>query len=143
MSDFTRWAVPAIVSGRYPLRAALPSAADYPDTLFTLLGRTHRLVVSEPVTDLCPTALCPRDTDTAILGRLAAIARDLRVVYLHLILTEDLTAGLPDPRATWAGFSARADGPVDQAAWPADNPQAVERQWQQRMEPRASRPSTR
>ena len=134
MSDFTRWAVPSIVSGKYPLRAALPSAADYPDTLFTLLGRTHRLVVSEPVTDLCPTSLCPRDSDAAILGRLAAIARDLRVVYLHVILTEDLTAGLPDPRTTWAGFSARADGPVDQAAWPADNPQAVERQWQRRMD---------
>ena len=134
VSDFTRWALPPIVSGKYPSRAALPSAADYPDTLFTVLGRTHRLVVSEPVTDLCPTSLCPRDSDTAILGRLAAIARDLRVVYLHVILTEDLTAGLPDPRTTWAGFSARADTPVDQAAWPADNPQAVERQWQRRMD---------
>ena len=134
VSDFTRWALPAIVSGKYPRHAALPSSADYPDTLFTLLGRTHRLVVSEPVTDLCPTSLCPRDSDTAILGRLAAIARDLRVVYLHVILTEDLRAGLPDPRATWAGFSARADSPVDQAAWPAGNPQAVERQWQQRMD---------
>lgn len=134
VSDFTRWALPPIVSGTYPSLAALPSASDYRHTLFTLLGRTHRLVVSEPVTELCPTALCPRVTDSAILGRLAAIARDLRVIYLHLVLTEDLTAGLPDTLATWAGFGDRADSPADQAAWPRDNPQAVERQWQRRMD---------
>ena len=80
VSDFTRWAVPSIVSGKYPRRSTLPSAVDHPDTLFTLLGRTHRLEVSEPLTELCPPELCPRDTETTLGRRLAAIGRDLCVV---------------------------------------------------------------
>ncbi len=116
VSDFTRWAVPAIASGKYPRHSELPSAVDHPHTLFTLLGRTHRLEVSEPLTDLCPPTLCPRDMETSLGRRLAAISRDLQVIYLHRILTGDLTARLPDPTTTWAGFggggdaSALADG---------------------------------
>ena len=104
--DFTRWAVPSIVSGKYPRDRALPSAIDHPDTLFTLLGATHRLEVSEAVTSLCPERLCPPGGDVSFTGRLAAMARDLRVVFLRLVLTDDLTAGLPDPTETWAGFGA-------------------------------------
>ena len=37
------------------------------------------------------------------------MGRDLGVIYLHMILTADLTAGLPDPRQTWAGFSGSGD----------------------------------
>ena len=84
MHDFTRWAVPSILTGRYPKPSALPSAIDHPDTLFTLLSRTHRMEVSEPVTDLCPPALCPRGERASIGTRLLAIARDLRVIYLRI-----------------------------------------------------------
>jgi len=104
VDDFTRFAVPAIVTGKYPRTVALPSAVDHPNTLFTLLGRTHRLEVSEAVTGLCPQKLCPTGTETSHASRLASMARDLRVVFLHLVLTEDLTRDLPDPTETWAGF---------------------------------------
>ena len=114
VNDFTRWAVPSIVSGKYPRHDALPSAIDHPDTLFTLLSSTHRLEVSEALTDLCPLSLCPRDAETSAGQRLAAIGRDLRVVFLRLILTDDLTDDLPDPTQTWARFGddnrADADG---------------------------------
>lgn len=112
VNDFTRWAVPSIVSGRYPRREALPAAVDHPDTVFTLLHRTHRLEVAESVTSLCPRALCPTGPERSLGNRLAAIASDLRVVFLHTILTDDLAAGLPDPTSTWAGFEgAPADAP--------------------------------
>ena len=70
--------------------------------------------MSEALTDLCPLSLCPRDAETSAGQRLAAIGRDLRVVFLRLILTEDLTDDLPDPTQTWARFGddnrADADG---------------------------------
>lgn len=125
VNDMTRWALPAIVSGQYPRRAALPSAVDHPNTLFTLLGRTHRLDVAEALTSLCPRRLCPPDTETSLAGRLAAMARDLRVVFLHLVLTEDLTEGLPDPTATWARL---AEGNEPSAR---ESTQGVRERWRQ------------
>jgi hypothetical protein len=110
VSDFTRWAVPSIVSGKYPRRGALPNAADHPDTLFTLLGRTHRLEVTEAVTRLCPETLCAERDAEPVGARLTAIGRDLYVVFLLRLLTDDLTASLPDVTETWAGFDGSPDG---------------------------------
>ncbi len=124
VSDFTRWAVPSIVSGKYPRRSALPSAVDHPDTLFTLLGRTHRLEVSEPLTELCPPELCPRDAETSLGRRLAAIGRDLRVVYLHTILTERPDGGPAGPdRGRGRGFGGGDDSRRrTSAVWADDDP---------------------
>ena len=58
-ADGTRWATPAVLAGVRPDRRRIPAWTDYPTSLFTLLGRTHRLVVEEPVTRLCPPSLCP------------------------------------------------------------------------------------
>jgi arylsulfatase A-like enzyme len=144
VDDFTRWAVPAIVSGKYPRHDAVPSAADHPDTLFTLLNPTHRLEVSETVTGLCPVKLCPRIVETSMPERLAAMESDLQVVYLHLILTPDLTTRLPDPTQTWAGFesgskpvAAAEDGEGAQAADVADAKAvaaAAQRRWREGIE---------
>jgi hypothetical protein len=122
VNDFTRWAVPSIVSGKYPRHAALPSAVDHPDTLFTLLSRTHRLEVTEALTDLCPPSLCPRDEETSLRQRLTAIVQDLRVIFLRATLTADVTADLPDPTQTWARFGESDDAEAD------DEPRAAARQ---------------
>jgi hypothetical protein len=107
VNDFTPWAVPSILTGQYPRHSAVPTAADHPDSLFTVLSRTHRLEVRESLTRLCPEALCASSAGEGSLGqRLRAIAIDLRVVFLHAILTDDLTADLPEPTETWAGFGA-------------------------------------
>ena len=135
VDDFTRWAVPSIVSGKYPRQAALPSAVDHPDTLFTLLSRTHRLEVSEAVTNLCPQKLCPPNVETSVLDRLAAMGRDLRVVFLHLVLTDDLTADLPDPTETWAGFGggdAGADRAGHRGVVASRRSRATARRWRMR-----------
>ena len=105
VDDYTKYALPAMLSGRYPSRVALPSAIDYADTLFTLLAPTHRLEVSEAVTALCPPTLCAAPDPPSLRARIAAMSGDLRVVFLHLVLTSDLTQSLPDPTTTWAGFA--------------------------------------
>jgi hypothetical protein len=137
---YTHWALPAIASGTYPRRPALPSATDYPNTLFTLLGRSHRLEVAEPVTQLCPKQLCSGGEDTSLHHRLRSMGEDLRVVFLRLVLPPDLAAGLPDPTVTWAGFGKRyADSAAnngdeesrESVAEEADVTEEAAKRWQQ------------
>ena len=106
VSDDTRWAVPAILSGKYPQAALQPTRADYPETLFTLLERSHRLEVVEAVTNLCQSVVChgPRES---LGSRLSAMADDLRILYLHLLLTNDLRKHLPALTTDWARWGVK------------------------------------
>ena len=55
----TEEALPTILSGNVaPLDEKVPTAAEYPETLFTLLGGSYRVSASESVTELCPTTVC-------------------------------------------------------------------------------------
>lgn len=60
VSDRTRSAVPATLTGRMPPATEVaPTAQNYPRNLFTLLGDAYRLDVWERL-QLCPSQLCPR-----------------------------------------------------------------------------------
>lgn len=107
VSDYTRWAVPSIMSGKYPSADLVPTSEDHPDTLFTLLARTHRIEGREGITHLCPANLCGAVRDPAA-ERAASMIDDLRIMFLHVIATPDLRASLPDLAAGWAGF-----GPIE------------------------------
>lgn len=58
-SAWTVLAVPSLLSGTYPTYELGPMAADYPNSVFTLLGGSHDLNVWESVTRLCSDSLCP------------------------------------------------------------------------------------
>ncbi len=105
VSDFTRWALPAILTGRYPISRSEPTSKDHPDTLFSLLGRSHRLKVFEAVTDICPAMLCVPQNGRRF-DRQRAIAADGLVVAAHIFLPPDAREGLPDLTQNWAGFGA-------------------------------------
>jgi hypothetical protein len=77
VSMYTRDAVPAILTGRYPDPENRPNdgPSTDPENLFTLLGGTYDLHVGEQITRLCPEELCPRPR-AAGLGRLARDAVD-------------------------------------------------------------------
>jgi hypothetical protein len=107
VSDYTRWAIPPIVSGRYPEPDLLPHTDHYPATLFTLLSQTHRLVVVETITRLCPRVIC-RPVFDPLADRWAVVASDLGIVYLHILLPEDLRSRLPPLTSSWARFAAEA-----------------------------------
>jgi hypothetical protein len=81
----------------------LPTAADHPRSIFTLLGRSHRLHVEEPITDVCPDALCGGHRPGR-LDRLRLLQHDLRIVEAHLLLPEGLRGGLPAIDRGWEGF---------------------------------------
>ena len=106
VAEYTGFALPAILTGNYPQRSRLPVAADYPENLFTLLGGRYRLQVQEPLTELCPAALCP-PARAGPAARLAGILSDLAVVYLAVVLPDDLAATLPPVTQGWRDFAAR------------------------------------
>jgi hypothetical protein len=58
VSGFTPWAMPAMLTGRYPSKIKAPIYYEYPDNLFTLFSRRYHLRVHETVTQLCPPTMC-------------------------------------------------------------------------------------
>jgi hypothetical protein len=80
--DTTYWAVPAILTGRIPSRKQLPVLADYPQNLFTLLGRSYDVHAFQAFTRLCPVSVCPNATlplDTRLRRVLAAVRETSRL----------------------------------------------------------------
>jgi hypothetical protein len=113
VADGTRWATPIVISGQLPKKDALPTFQDYPQNLFTALGRGYSMHVTEPVTRLCPKSLCastgpreveagdvagtasPQDQDQGFFERMGSMFSDLGIVSLHVVLPDDLRAHLP------------------------------------------------
>ena len=108
VSADTIWAVPAILTGEYPDLDRLPSYVDHPRNLFTLLGGSYRLELFEHLTDLCPVELCPRAA-APLSERLRGLASDLWVVFLHILLPDELTTSLPGISQAWGDFQAGDD----------------------------------
>ena len=102
----TAQALPAILTGRFPEASRLPVTAHYPENLFTWLGSSFRLNVSEPMTNLCPRSLCVAEGEPDPFAfRPWRFASDLVVVYLHVILPEEYaTRMLPPLDASWRDF---------------------------------------
>jgi hypothetical protein len=83
-ANLTNFAVPALLTGNEPEDGARADASSHPENLFTLLGGTYELDVTERITRLCPPSLCETDQaeaagggETAGLGDLLAEALDL------------------------------------------------------------------
>ena len=105
VAEHTVYALPAVLTGMRPSRGRLPVAAEHPANLFTLLGGRYRMHVEEPLTELCPEALCP-PARPALAAWLAGVMSDLAVVYLTVVLPDDLTVSLPPVDQTWNDFAA-------------------------------------
>lgn len=105
VADLTGWALPATVSGEFPQPSKLPVVADHPRNLFTLLGDSHAMEVIEPITQLCPVALCERVRDPRWVRQLAMLS-DLSVVYPRIFLPPDLANDLPPLTNNWRDFAA-------------------------------------
>ena len=108
VSPSTVHSVPAILSGVYPNNEWLPTTADYPNNLFTLLQGTYQMRAFESSTALCPEPVCLDDGQRGTaLRRFSSLLRDVAIVYLHIILPEDLTNSLPVVTQTWKNFGEK------------------------------------
>ena len=122
VSDYTQMAVPTILSGRAASRDQLPVAAEHPNSLFTLLGGSYRLNVSEVPTDLCSEAVCPQQRRPTFSSRFRAMVSQTltRVPALPAsvsrrladLIDEDLPP--PPPDRVDPDVSVRIHNPVTQ-----------------------------
>jgi hypothetical protein len=103
--DSTTHAVPAILDGRRPRKGRLPTYAHHPQNLFTLLGDSHRMNVSEEATHLCPQRLCPDRVGAGLGRRMSSLLSDTAVVYAHVVLPTGLEDDVPAINRGWGGFA--------------------------------------
>jgi hypothetical protein len=107
VADNTHIAIPAMLTGKYPKKFCMPTAACHPNNIFVLLGNSYELKVLEPMTQLCPKKLSETRAEN-ILKRMDSLFMDLFIVYSHIILPPGLRGALPDIANTWMDFGAVA-----------------------------------
>jgi sulfatase-like protein len=117
VAEGTTHAVPAILTGRFPRPGEFPIYTDHRQNLFTLLGGAADLHVVDDETHLCPPKLCP-GLEGSFGGRMGGLAEDTGVVYLHQLLPDDLTGGIPSIANGWDNFLRDAAGHDDPGAIP-------------------------
>ncbi|MEO6989865.1 MAG: sulfatase-like hydrolase/transferase, partial [Aquihabitans sp.] len=95
VSNFTWNALPAIVTGMLPKDGESPLADSHPKNIFTLLGGSMDLKVTESISRLCPVSLCALDSRDR--GGLSALVNDARHVMRYRLAPnpppEDPVAG--------------------------------------------------
>jgi hypothetical protein len=112
VADYTMHAVPALLSGRRPSVSSLPTTADYPHSLFTLLGAAYDLHVYESYTHVCPRSLC-----RAAAGRgkeqqrISALLLPIARLYLRIVLPEDVKADAKESLKVVRRLASPAIGP--------------------------------
>ena len=114
-SDGTYLAVPAMLSGQKVAKGSLPTVAEHPVNLFTMLAPSHDIFAVEPVTSLCPPEVnLLAEQRAGFGGRFGLLLSDLTVVWLYLTLPAVWTERLPEVTHTWSNFGQ------DQALEPSD-----------------------
>ena len=104
VSSQTLWAVPAMVTGKYPVTPhAVPTRRYYPDNLFTMLSGSYQMTVFGRFLQLCPSGSCTYDLE--VHDTLWTLTADLAVVFLHIIAPDSMAARLPPIVGDWQGFA--------------------------------------
>jgi len=90
VAGMTRWAMPAMFTGRYPAKDLAPTASRYPNNLFTLLGGAgYDMRVFEGVSQLCPRGTCTIHTPPGGHGGFRRVARDSAQLWTQLSSPSD------------------------------------------------------
>ena len=106
VSSNTVWAVPAIVSGRYPIELnSVPTLRYYPINLFTMLSERYRMTAFGRFLQLCLANTCTYDLE--VHDSVSALVADLGVVYSHIVSPEAVAARLPPILGDWRDFATR------------------------------------
>jgi Sulfatase len=126
VTGMTGWAVPSMMTGRYPAEDRLPITSQFPDNLFTLLGGSYhyKTHVFEGMSQLCPPDICPDAKKSGgsggLLGQappgqggLRAVLRDSTKLWSEIASPREPTQ---DPAATLQ------EATVDVAAGPDTSP---------------------
>ena len=105
----TGTAIPAILSGRFPLIEQPALASEFPGNLFQVIeaSKEFDMAVFEPATRICPRSLTNIPEPERSLGqRFADLVHTLTAVYPRLIFTQDTPVYFPTIPPAWFGLRA-------------------------------------
>jgi len=102
-------AIPAILTGRYPVKFVMPHQGEYPDNLFTWLGSDYDLNVQEAVSAMCPATLCGTGRLLRMEIRLHHLLLDVSAIYLNIVTPDFLRWRLPVVTQSWEDFWSAAE----------------------------------
>jgi hypothetical protein len=103
--ESTTQAVPAILTGDLPRKDALPTLADEPHNLFTLLGETYTFKVREAITRLCPVRYCPDHASSEpLFTRVTDLFHDVGINFLYGALPAGLRGDVTPLREGWGAL---------------------------------------
>ncbi|MDQ3758559.1 MAG: hypothetical protein M3331_01250, partial [Actinomycetota bacterium] len=91
----TELAVPTLATGIDAPVDSLGTPADHPRSLFTLLGASHEMHVSEPWTNLCPERLCAGSTKSTDEGGLGSILATIPSILGYVSVPDAERLGIP------------------------------------------------
>ena len=113
VSAWTPYALPAMLTGRYPAKEVAPHYSQYPENLFTLLGNRYDLRIQESITQLCPPTYCERGVEER--GGLPMMLEESAALFQDIVSPRDRrrdpTAGFREP--TVADRPQAAVAPAD------------------------------
>ena len=118
----TELAVPTLATGINAPLDSLGTSADHPRSLFTLLGSSHEMHVSEPWTNLCPDSLCEGTTASTDEGGLGSILATIPSIIGYVSVPDAKRLGIPSPRESGAVTRSGQVGTFVEEIGPADEP---------------------
>lgn len=107
VSGWTPYALPAMLTGRYPSKEAAPHHSQYPENLFTAFGDAdYDIRAQESITQLCPPRYCPDRSSTG-RGGLPALLSESVSLLTELLSPYDSDR---DPEASYQETTRREAG---------------------------------
>ncbi len=100
ISDDTLVAVPAILTGQFPLPNQKPNLESHPNNIFSWLQPWRTIISLESHTQLNPSTKKP-----SFSQRWNLTLSDLYIIFLHSVLPEDFSANLPSITHDWFDFA--------------------------------------
>ncbi|GLY24350.1 hypothetical protein Misp04_40820 [Micromonospora sp. NBRC 101691] len=115
VSGWTPYALPAMLTGRYPARQDAPHYSRYPENLFTAFGGLYDIHAQESITRLCPPSRCDQPVlPEQGLGVLVRSSVDLLGQLVAPVESRvDPEASYREPTAAEAGLDAAEPSPTD------------------------------
>lgn len=107
VSGWTPYALPAMLTGRYPAREAAPHYSQYPENLFTAFSGSHDIRAQETISQLCPPSRCERRADSRA-GGLPVLLRESAGLLAQLVSPYDSDV---DPETSYRETTRREAGP--------------------------------
>ncbi|RKR92484.1 arylsulfatase A-like enzyme [Micromonospora pisi] len=114
VSGWTPYALPAMLTGRYPSSVRAPHYSQYPDNLFTALHGTYDLKVQESISQLCPPTVCA-ERKAPVAGGLPVLLREsvglLRQIASPVDVPDDPESSYREATREEAGLAEQEEQP--------------------------------